>query len=91
VLTYGQSINATYGPTKSSITLSSSPQSILNASPGFGMGGYTLPMTFSITIPKTVSIQSKSGTGSKYNVGDFIGTPVGTYTSTITYMTGVGI
>lgn len=90
-LVNGQAVNATYGPKGSNITLSTAAQTLVNASPGFGMGSYTVPVDFTITIPKTVSVVSKTGTGGKYSTGDTLGIIATTYTSTFTYATIAGV
>lgn len=87
----GQAIDNVGGPLVSPITLTASAQSIVTALPGFGMGSYDVPLSFSINVPKTVTVVAQSGTGSKYNVGQSVGTVATTYHSTITYIIGAGI
>jgi hypothetical protein len=87
----GQAIDATYGPVGYSKTLSTTAQSIANASPGFGAGIYSSTLNYTLTFPKTVSIVSMTGTGSKYIVGSTVGLPASTYSSTFTYTSAAGI
>jgi hypothetical protein len=87
----GQAIDATYGPVGYSKVLSTTSQSIANASPGFGAGIYSSTLNYTLTFPKTVSIVSMTGTGSKYIVGSTVGLPASTYSSTFTYTSAAGI
>lgn len=88
----GQSISSTAGPLVSStLTLSNTPTSVINTSPGYGMGKYSVPLNFNISLPKMVTVQAV-GTDSKYTAGSTqIGLYAGTYTSTFTYTTTAGV
>lgn len=90
-LVQGQAIHATHGPKVSGITLSNTPTAIVNASPGFGMGSYTTNATYTLTVPKTVTVASRSNASSKYAVGDTVGIVATTYTGTLTFTLGAGI
>lgn len=85
----GQQANGTDGPVGDTKTLSGSPQSIINSSPGFGMGSYTADMNFTINIPKTVKVVTDSA--GTYGVGADIGTMATTYTSTFTFTNTAGL
>jgi len=88
----GQAIDPTYGPkATTSGTLSTSAQRLLNASPGYGMGAYTATADFMLTLPKTTTVNTVSGTGSKYTVGTTVGVIASTYTSTFTFTSAAGI
>jgi hypothetical protein len=87
----GQPFNPTYGPSGYNINLSISPQRVLNASPGYGMGNYKATINFRVVVPTTVIVNSLSGTGSKYLVGSIVGTRAATYSSSFVYTTSVGI
>lgn len=81
----GQPVHNSYGPLTSNITLSSSPQTIVSAEKGFGMGMYGIPIILDLTVPKTVSVDNKSGTGGKYNIGSQIGTIAEKYYGRVVY------
>jgi len=89
----GQEIHGIYGPkgNESTITLANSPQVIVNASPGYGMGIYTNTLTFTLTLPKLTQVKTLTGTGSKYTIGETVGTIASTYTSTFTFTTSTGV
>lgn len=89
----GQATDAMNGPKAVSGSIDAGvPMTILNASPGYGMGIYTVDQTFTLTLPKYVSVQSLSHESvSKYTIGSQIGVRAGTYTGTITYSTIAGV
>lgn len=88
----GQAVDPTYGPLLgSSITMSTTPQSFINASSGYGMGSYAAEMTFILTIPKTIPVVETTAAGSKYTAGDVVGIFAGTYTSTFAFTAGAGL
>ncbi|MFD0587879.1 hypothetical protein ACFQZE_07675 [Paenibacillus sp. GCM10027627] len=89
--TAGQPIHATHGPIARAITLSSATQTFVSANPGFGSGSYSVPLSYTLTIPKTLEITSQTGTGSKFAVGDFVGTRSGQYFATINFTIGTGL
>jgi hypothetical protein len=87
----GQTINSTFGPkNNTSGTLSTSDQTLISSSPGYGMGSYNALTNFTINFPKTTTITNITGTGSKYSVGNEIGTMASTYTATFTFTTVIG-
>lgn len=60
--------------------------------PGFGAGSYSVPATFTMTVPKTGTVlDMQTLTSSKYKVGDSVGLPSTSYTATVTYTLGSGI
>lgn len=88
----GQEVDPTHGPLAKGFFLSSSPQTLLSADPGFGMGDYETSPTFALTsVPKTVTVAQLSGSGSSYEVGDSVGAVATTYTSVLTYTLATGI
>ncbi|MEK5183249.1 hypothetical protein [Paenibacillus sp. FSL P4-0288] len=87
----GQAIDATNGPLVSPITLTDNLQTLILAKSGFGMGSYTVPLTFNLNVPKTVTVAAQTGTGSKHTIGSSVGTVATVYRSTITYIVGVGL
>ncbi|MCM3130225.1 MULTISPECIES: hypothetical protein [unclassified Paenibacillus] len=91
LVSIGQEVDPTHGPLSSSFHLSSTPQTIFSAHPGFGMGDYEVIPTFWINTPKTVTVSQLNGEGSSYQVGDTIGAVATTYTSKLTYTLANGI
>lgn len=91
VVKSGQAIDPTYGPIATNISLSNSSQTLIKADPGFGMGSYQFNTNYTLAIPKTLEIVSQTGTGSKFSVGDFVGTREGKYTSTLNFTAGNGL
>ena len=91
----GQKEDSVYGPksaSDSTIPLGFSPTRIITAAPGFGMGRYVQGANFTLSIPTVGVISNVSNpTTSKYKVGQNIGLPMGTYTSTFTYTISSGI
>ncbi|MEK5057089.1 hypothetical protein ACFSVM_11040 [Paenibacillus shunpengii] len=87
----GQQVDTTYGPLSKSFYLSSTPQTIFSADPGYGMGDYQVSPTFWINTPKTVNVSELHGTGSSYAIGDTVGAVATTYTSVLTYTLASGI
>lgn len=87
----GQEVYNNLGPYVQNLTLSNIGQSLVTAKEGFGMGKYSVPLNFKLTVPKLVTIEDISGSGSKYTKGEIIGLMEGTYTSTITYIIGSGL
>ncbi|MFD0589168.1 hypothetical protein ACFQZE_14295 [Paenibacillus sp. GCM10027627] len=87
----GQAIDPVNGPIANSFTVNNSSQTVVSAQPGFGMGAYKVPITYTLTLPKTLEIVSQTGTGSKFKVGDFVGTRSGFYTATLNYTVGTGL
>lgn len=81
----GQPVDATYGPLSNNITMSTSAQTIFVAQAGYGMGHYEVDLGFNLIVPKTGTVASVTGTGSKYEAGDVIGIPAGTYWSKVVY------
>jgi hypothetical protein len=89
--TAGQTVDPTYGPLTYSKVLSTSAQSVANATPGFGAGVYNSTLNFTLTFPHTVTVVSQTGTGSKFIVGSTVGLPASIFTSTFTYTSSAGV
>jgi len=90
-LVSGQPVDATYGPVASSFTASNFSQTVVRAQPGFGMGSYNVPIRYTLQVPKTLEIIGQTGTDSKFNVGDYVGTREGYYTATLNFTIGTGL
>lgn len=87
----GQAVDPTYGPLAYNGTLSSTPLKLIQAAPGYGMGEYTAGVSYSLAVPKTVTVASVSSGSSKYEVNDVVGTVATTYTATLTFTLGSGV
>jgi hypothetical protein len=87
----GQAVNPTHGPLGFNGTLSSTPLKLIQAAPGYGMGEYTAGVSYSLAVPKTVTVASVSSGSSKYKVNDVVGTVATTYTATLTFTLGSGV
>ncbi|THF74392.1 WxL domain-containing protein [Cohnella fermenti] len=87
----GQAVDPTYGPLASNGTLSAAPLKLMYAAPGYGMGVYTTGVSYSLAVPKTVTVASVSNGASKYKENDMIGTVATTYTATLTFTLGSGV
>jgi hypothetical protein len=87
----GQLVDNLYGPYSSDLILSSLSQSLISSDLGYGMGKYTIPFKYTLTIPKIGLVKDVTGTGSKYSIGDTIGIVQGIYNATITYNIGTGL
>ncbi|MBU5672175.1 WxL domain-containing protein [Paenibacillus brevis] len=87
----GQSVDPTHGPLAYNGTLSATPLKLIQAAPGYGMGEYTAGVSYSLAVPKTVTVASVSSGSSKYEVNDVVGTVATTYTATLTFTLGSGV
>jgi hypothetical protein len=85
----GQPIDAVSGPIASNKTLSNSAQTLVGAKSGYGMGNYTAPVAFELTLPKVIKV-SKEGTGT-LKTGADVGLMAATYTSTFTFSQTAGL
>ncbi|TNJ65298.1 hypothetical protein FE784_15880 [Paenibacillus hemerocallicola] len=87
----GQAVDPTHGPLAFNGTLSSTPLKLLQAAPGYGMGEYTAGVSYSLAVPKSVTVASVSSGSSSYHVNDTVGTVATTYTATLTFTLGSGV
>ncbi len=87
----GQEIDPVHGPFAKGFFLNTSPQTIFNADPGYGMGDYQISPTFALTVPKTVTVSKLQGEGSSYKIGDTVGAVATTYKNRLTYTLSTGI
>lgn len=87
----GQAVDPVKGPVAtSSLVFSEVNQTLIQTNPGWGMGSYTSDLEYTVTVPPTVTVISKSGDGD-INVGDVVGTLAGSYSGTITFTKASGI
>jgi hypothetical protein len=88
----GQPINNINGPLiNTNGIIGSESQVLIHALPGYGMGSYFTTLNLALNLPKTVTIDSITGSGSKYHINDTIGAVSTTYKTTITLTTSSGL
>lgn len=87
----GQEIHPVHGPVARSFTVSGSSQTVVHSDPGYGSGSFEVRINYALVIPKTLQIVRQSGTGSKLNVGDYVGARSGVYTGILNFYAGTGL
>lgn len=88
----GQNVDSSKMTLSPSGTLSNVAQPLINASPGSGMGIYNFGIDYEIDVPMNVMVSEITDPNqSTLQIGDTVGIFAGSYTSTFTYTTGVGL